>query len=129
MNLSNDVQVIKRIMQRTGIKLPDNLIQQCDTVGALYRRLLEKPKPRKLAHIVQADTNLTMLQNVQLHQRRINDVTEDKALGRWKVIQQELAERGLPEFNSAFKADQGRKYMRWKSVRYKKNFITNPVQP
>lgn len=115
-------------MQRTGIKLSDNVIQDCDTAGSLYRRLLERPKPSKLAHIIQGDEQLTPLQNVQIHERRITPVTEDKALGRWKIIKEELAARGLP-LSGKVMADGGRKFMRWKSIRYKKNYDIHQQKP
>jgi hypothetical protein len=115
-------------MQRTGIKLLDSVIQECDNAGFLYSRLLEKPKPRKIAHIIKGDERLSPLQNVQIHQRRITPETEDKALGRWKIIKEELAVRGLP-LSGKIKADSGRKFMRWKSIRYKKNYDMHKQKP
>ena len=108
-------------MQRTGVKLPDSFIQECDSVGSLFEKLLEKPEPKKLINSIQADPTMATLQNVRFHRRRITPVTKDKAVGRWKVIQQELTKRGLPVSNF-ISVNKGRKHMRFKSVRYKRHY-------
>jgi hypothetical protein len=94
--LSNTAQLIKRVMQRTGIKLPDRFVQQCSTVGMLYHKLIEKDKPKKLAELMEQDPKLAPLPNVKIHTRRISPIDKEKEVGRWKVIKQELMERGLP---------------------------------
>jgi len=93
---SNTAQLIKRVMQRIGIKLPDRFVQQCNTVGMLYDKLIEKDKPKKLAERMEQDPKLTPLPNVKIHTRRISPIDKEKEVGRWKVIERELMERGLP---------------------------------
>lgn len=94
--LSNMAQLFKRVMQRTGIKLPDRFVQQCSTVGMLYHKLIEKEEPKKLAERIKQDPKLTPLPNIKIHTSRISPIDKEKEVGRWKVIEQELAERGLP---------------------------------
>jgi len=83
-------------MQRTGRKLPDHFVQQCTTVGMLYRKLIEKEVPKKLAERVERDRKFAPLPNVKIHARRISPIDKEKEVGRWKVIERELMERGLP---------------------------------
>ena len=83
-------------MQRTGIKLPDRFVQQCNTVGMLYHKLIEDDEPKKLAEQIEQDPKLAPLPNVKIHTKRISPIDKEKEVGRWKVIEQELMERGLP---------------------------------
>ena len=91
--------MIKRVMQRTGTKLSDRFVQQCNNVGMLYDKLIEEDKPKKLAEQMEQDPKLAPLPNVKIHTRRISPIDKEKEVGRWKVIEQELTERGLPVTN------------------------------
>ena len=83
-------------MQRTGIKLPDRFVQRCNTVGMLYHKLIEDDEPKKLAEQIEQDPKLAPLSNVKIHTKRISPIDKEKEVGRWKVIEHELVERGLP---------------------------------
>ncbi len=89
-------QVVKRVMRYTGVRISDPVIDQCPTAGALFRQLKTKPKPKKLAEALKAITPLTELPNVNLSERRVTSIDKDRAVGRWKVIEQALLERDLP---------------------------------
>lgn len=55
-----------------------------------------QPKPKKLAHRLMEDENLTALPNLRIKDRRHTPVDREKEVGRWKIIEEELRERGLP---------------------------------
>ncbi|KAJ9659921.1 hypothetical protein H2201_007181 [Coniosporium apollinis] len=89
-------QIIKRVMQLTGIRLADPKIQRCDTAGKLFHELLQRPKPTKLADALKIDNELTTLNNVTFSSRRVGPIDKERQVGRWKVIERELENRGLP---------------------------------
>jgi len=84
--------------QLTGIRLSDALIASSNTASALLTHYITVPKPRKLAEELQNKDNLLELPNVRVMPRRITPVDKEVEVGRWKVIEKELTERGLPVF-------------------------------
>lgn len=54
------------------------------------------PKAKKLAEVLQQRGDLDQLANVKLHGRRQTPIDKETAVGRWKVIEEELRLRGLP---------------------------------
>jgi hypothetical protein len=44
---------------------------------------------------------LPALPNVTVHSRKIGPVAKETAIGRWKVIEEELTKRGLPVTGTA----------------------------
>ncbi|KAL8657322.1 MAG: hypothetical protein Q9226_002038 [Calogaya cf. arnoldii] len=100
--------VIKRVMQLTGIRIPDTAIQSIDSSHALREHLIQKPKPKKLAQILieghettgkipnKKLSRLALLPNVKiLSTKHLPSMTET-ALGRQKVIEQQLDEHDIP---------------------------------
>ena len=55
-----------------------------------------KPKPKKLAESLVADETLSSLPNVKIMDRRMTPIDKEKEIGRWKIIEEELTQRGLP---------------------------------
>ncbi|OCK77029.1 hypothetical protein K432DRAFT_445636 [Lepidopterella palustris CBS 459.81] len=88
--------VVKRVMQLTGHRIPDIVIQECKTVGRLFDRISERPKPKKLIEAIQPSAKFKELANVKIYNRRVTPVDKEKEVGRWKVIEYALRERGLP---------------------------------
>jgi len=88
--------VMKRTMQLTGLRIPDSAIKPSKTVQALLAHLVKPPKPRKLIDTLQQKEELLNLPNVSVYGKRITPIDKHKSVGRWKVIEQELIERGLP---------------------------------
>ncbi|CAK7245677.1 MAG: hypothetical protein STHCBS139747_007262 [Sporothrix thermara] len=86
----------KRILQLTGHMLPDAQLATADTVGALLAVLVRPPKAKKLAEELAADGTLASLPNVSVYGRRVTPIDKHKAVGRWKVIVEELEKRELP---------------------------------
>lgn len=89
-------QVLKRMMQLTGIRIPDAHLNSSKTASALLKLLIIPPKPRKLVDALSQKEDLVTLPNVSIYARRITPVDKERSLGRWKVIEKELEERGLP---------------------------------
>ncbi|CAK7274454.1 hypothetical protein SEPCBS119000_006180 [Sporothrix epigloea] len=88
--------ITKRILQLTGHMLPDAQLATADTVGDLLSVLVRPPKAKKLAEELAADGALAGLPNVSVYGRRVTPIDKHKAVGRWKVIVEELENRGLP---------------------------------
>ncbi|KAI9796972.1 MAG: hypothetical protein M1835_002495 [Candelina submexicana] len=88
--------VIKRVMQLTGIHIPDVKIQGITTVNSLLNTLIKPPKPKKLLDALVENEDLASLPNVKIFDRRITPIDREKSVGRWKVIERELERRELP---------------------------------
>lgn len=58
--------------------------------------MTRKPKPKKLAELLEKTAVLADLPNVQVYPRRVTPVDKEQMVGRWKLIQQELEARDLP---------------------------------
>lgn len=88
--------MLKRIIRSTGIRIPDSAIQPAKTAGAFLSHLITPPKPRKLAQALQDQKQFSSLRNVNVSGKRVTPIDKEKKVGRWKLIEQELTERGLP---------------------------------
>jgi hypothetical protein len=91
------VQVVRRVMKRTGRRIPDSHINSSTSAGALFSFLKTKKPKEKLAKVVSQEKRLE-LPNVTLSENPVLPEHEDMELGRWKVIRKELDARWLPEF-------------------------------
>jgi hypothetical protein len=87
---------MKRTMQLTGLWIPDAAIMPARTVKALLAHLVKPPKPRKLVEALVQKEELMNLPNVSIYANRVTPIDKHKSVGRWKVIERELTERGLP---------------------------------
>jgi hypothetical protein len=56
----------------------------------------KQPKPTKLAKLLETRQDVSQLQNLKVHGRRVTPIDKEQAVGRWKVIKEELEKRGLP---------------------------------
>lgn len=92
------MQVLKRTMQLTGIRIPDPVIKSSNTAQALLKHLVAPPKPTKVIEALTQKGDLAELPNVSIYGRRRTPVHRERSVGRWKVIEEELKERGLPVF-------------------------------
>ncbi|KAH7403423.1 ribosomal subunit 39S-domain-containing protein [Cadophora sp. MPI-SDFR-AT-0126] len=88
--------VLKRMMQLTGIRIPDAHLNATKTASALLKFLVVPPKPRKLVDALSQKDDLVTLPNVSIYPKRITPIDRERSLGRWKVIEKELEEKGLP---------------------------------
>jgi hypothetical protein len=95
------LQVVKRVQQLTGHRVRDPLISSATSMAHLWQALRTKPEPERLAR---AD-KLKMannLPNVTVHDGRRTPIHKHKEVGRWKVIEEELINRGLPVTGSRY---------------------------
>lgn len=51
---------------------------------------------KKLAELLEARSDLPNLPNVKVHAKKIGPIDREIAVGRWKVIEEELQKRNLP---------------------------------
>jgi hypothetical protein len=61
-----------------------------------HLRTAVKPKPTKVFEKIRAENKLPRLPNVKLYPKRVTEEMKEREVGRWKVIEFALAERGLP---------------------------------
>ena len=93
--------LLKRLTQLSGHHIPDPLLMSslnkplAHFVDALTATVV-KPPPAKLAQRLLKDRQVTGLKNLVVKTRRETEAEKETALGRWKVIERELTERGLP---------------------------------
>ncbi|KAK0388105.1 hypothetical protein NLU13_4349 [Sarocladium strictum] len=85
----------KRLYQLTGTLIPDAKLAAANTVRDLVTLASVLPKPKKLYHTLQAEAQ-SLPPNLKIHGRRITPIDREKAVGRWKVIEEELKKRDLP---------------------------------
>ncbi|KAK3063059.1 hypothetical protein LTS18_002825 [Coniosporium uncinatum] len=97
-DLGTRFAVVKRATQITGLRIADCDINKCTDANRLWHHMLDaaKPAPKKLVETHEFQQVLHGLPNVKIHQKRSGSIDKDKAVGRWKVIEQELLEKDLP---------------------------------
>jgi hypothetical protein len=61
-----------------------------------YLDAVYKPTPKNLYETLISNSQLTSQSNVMILPRRETPIDREKEVGRWKVIEKELKERGLP---------------------------------
>lgn len=93
---ANYFQILKRITQLTGHRLPDPAISSSKSLTDLYHGFKTKPAPAKLKDAKQLKHLKYNLPNVTVHPSRRTPIHNDKQVGRWKVIEEELWNRNLP---------------------------------
>ncbi|KAH8592508.1 ribosomal subunit 39S-domain-containing protein [Bisporella sp. PMI_857] len=87
--------VIKRTMQLTGKRIPDSALRSIHNAQSLLNELITPPKPKTLIEVLAQKEDLLTLPNVSVYPK-LSFEDKEKMVGRWKVIEKELRERGLP---------------------------------
>lgn len=82
-------------------------MHRATTLKDFQQAILTKPKPKKLAFTLLANEELMANRNIQVRGGRQTPVHRDRAVGRWKLIEEELVNKGLPVFGHGIKADRG----------------------
>lgn len=72
------------------------MINTTRTTQNVLSRLITPPKPRKLVDRLAQREDLMSLPNISVFAKRITPIDKERSLGRWKLIEKELQERGLP---------------------------------
>ncbi|EMR68226.1 hypothetical protein UCREL1_4759 [Eutypa lata UCREL1] len=90
--------VTKRIFQLTGQLVPDHKLPEISSVQTLLRVLQKPPKLRTLTDdLAQRRQELTdQLPNVAFAAKRLTRGDREKAVGRFKLIEDEFKKRDLP---------------------------------
>ncbi|RYP49919.1 hypothetical protein DL768_004455 [Monosporascus sp. mg162] len=89
--------VTKRIFQLTGQLVPDHKLPEVTNVHTLLRVLQKPPKPQTLTEeILKRRQELVELPNVTFSAKRVTRGDKEKAVGRFKLIEEELKKRDLP---------------------------------
>jgi len=87
---------VKRVMQLTGIRISDAHLNSAKSVEGLLKNLVKPAPPAKLVDALAEKEDLMSLPNVSVYASRRTQKHEETSVGRWKVIERELEERGLP---------------------------------
>lgn len=82
-------------MQLTGRRIPDPDISAINTPRSLLVHLVKKPNPKRIAEVLLNSDRVAQLPNVQVFDKRYRLKDRETEVGRWKVIEEELKERGL----------------------------------
>ncbi|OTA56594.1 hypothetical protein K449DRAFT_375345 [Hypoxylon sp. EC38] len=89
--------VTKRIFQLTGQLVHDHQLSNISDVRSLLHVVQTPPKPKTLTQEIQERRqDLVQLPNVSIATKRITRGDREKALGRFKLIEEELKKRDLP---------------------------------
>ncbi|KAF5130266.1 hypothetical protein E5D57_006604 [Metarhizium anisopliae] len=91
----------KRLYQLTGTLIADAKLGAAHTVRHVLTLAAKQPQPKKLAELLETRSDVQELANVKVHSRKIGPIDKETALGRWKVIEEELTKRGLPVTGTA----------------------------
>lgn len=62
---------------------------------------LQKPRPKNMYERLMEKKSLQVHSNLMILPRRETPVDKEKEVGRWKVIEKELKDRGLPVLGSS----------------------------
>lgn len=97
-------QIFLRFQKTTGIRLSDPFLNSLanptfeHTISSVVEHMIaeQRPKPRTTYEELLRNEELTSQPNVVLLPRRETPVDKEKSVGRWKVIERELKNRGLP---------------------------------
>lgn len=83
----------------SGHHIPDAVITKATTMRTLFNALIpiveKATAPKKLGEKLVASPKLK-LENVDVREKKVRKFDKEKAVGRWKVIEEELIARGLP---------------------------------
>lgn len=96
------LQILKRVTQLTGHRLPDPVMTSATSMSDLYLAFKIKPQPKKLADERRMHKLNLDVPNITVHPVRQTPIHKDREVGRWKVIEQELINKGLPITGSRY---------------------------
>ncbi|KAF2006911.1 hypothetical protein P154DRAFT_615018 [Amniculicola lignicola CBS 123094] len=110
--------ISKRLLQLTGHQIPDPALTKARTLGDLYAYLIlaTKPIPTKLVtELLWTKTKntgkprLLALPNVKVYNKRVSTMDKHREVGRLKLIEEALEERGLENVPYERAKDVGRR--------------------
>jgi hypothetical protein len=92
------MQISKRLLALTGLRISDYDLYNSRTLSDILSRFIaaSKPKLTKLYEQAKRQTPLPKIPNVKFYPRPVSAQMKHQEVGRWKVIEYALTERGLP---------------------------------
>ncbi|KAK6948734.1 hypothetical protein Daesc_010504 [Daldinia eschscholtzii] len=91
------LQVTKRVFQLTGQLVHDHQLSSITDIRSLLHAVQKPPKPKTLTEEIQERRqDLVQIPNVSFATKRITRGDREKAVGRFKLIEEELKKRDLP---------------------------------
>ncbi|KAI1841871.1 hypothetical protein JX265_010819 [Neoarthrinium moseri] len=88
--------VTKRVFQLTGQLIPDHKLSDIHTVAGLLAAVKTPPKAKTLSQDIQkTKQDLVSLPNLAFSPKRVTRADKAKAVGQYKIIEEELAKRDL----------------------------------
>jgi hypothetical protein len=100
--IANGYQLLARVAQLTGKRLPDPTVSTLTTLADLYNHFITKSKPKTVAQTKEIKMLKFNAPNVTVHETRRTPIHKERSIGRWKVIEAELLARDLPVTGSKF---------------------------
>ncbi|OTB00500.1 hypothetical protein M426DRAFT_324276 [Hypoxylon sp. CI-4A] len=89
--------VTKRVFQLTGQLVPDHQLLSINDVRSLLHVVQTPPKSKTLTQEIQERRqDLVQLPNVSVATKRVTRGDKEKAVGRFKLVEEELKKRDLP---------------------------------
>ncbi|KAF1986934.1 hypothetical protein K402DRAFT_393089 [Aulographum hederae CBS 113979] len=88
--------VAKRAMQLTGIRVSDAAVFGVHSADRLIKLFTATPKPKNVTEKLEQTQALSKLPNVKVSPKKLTEIDKETEIGRWKVIEYELLQRGLP---------------------------------
>nr|POF13103.1 hypothetical protein CFP56_10251 [Quercus suber] len=88
--------IAQRILQLTGHRLPDSTVSNAKTLHDFYTTYRQVEPAKKLAAEPKVQQFKSELPNVKWHKTKHTMIQKEQAVGRWKIIEAELAKRDLP---------------------------------
>ncbi|KAG4217143.1 hypothetical protein PC116_g34376, partial [Phytophthora cactorum] len=90
-------QVTKRVFQLTGQLVHDHQLSSITDIRSQLHAVQKPPKPKTLTEEIQERRqDLVQIPNVSFATKRITRGDREKAVGRFKLIEEELKKRDLP---------------------------------
>lgn len=80
----------------TSARVSDYTLFTSATFKKLRDAMLKKPEAKKLAKELGVARQISQLPNVKIASKRVTPIHKEKTVGRWKLIQRQLQDRGLP---------------------------------
>lgn len=93
---TNPIKYIKRFSQITGHYVPDSIINTAKTVQDIVEPIEKSVcRPKKLAEELSVLTAKQGIPNIQVNSKPYTKDDQDREVGRAKIIEEVLRERGL----------------------------------
>lgn len=87
---------MRRVMELTGLHIPDPLIHKTQSAAFLISELTRPKAAPTTYEALMRNERLSGVTNVTFSPRRVTPVDKEMKVGRWKLIEAELRKRGLP---------------------------------